>query len=438
MEQHQVVAFPVGLDKKPGIRRWQTLTREEALSTQVLQRYSDSHPSIGVLLGPVSGDLVSIDCDSDEFLEKVLIANPKLHETLITQAFRGGNIWLRMEGPYPPLTRLRRGRMNCGEWRSTGGFTIIAGRHARGMEYQSNAMPIRTCTFASLKWPDGVTLRKSSNEDPGYSFLPSAPLQSCTSASTSLEVGESTETIELSSDSQADALAELNYSVIDPELVLRHLGCKKTAETELQARDAHLARLYREFVETRFPAAPNARNQVVVEAVTFLYRAVGTRFVVPLVQHFYERHRPLFHDSAEQHRREAEAMLKGTMERFQASLPEAEKQIYQGINPRQQDAFRICRDLASLSLEQDRGPRFFMSCDQLGLRLGIRPQSAWNLLRELVAFPVLKQIGTGTRREAGKPGRAAEFQWLLPLLRQFPMTANCSKSGTPDPSSRQP
>lgn len=123
------VIFPVGRDKKPAIRKWQELTLEDATSPRILSMYGPKYPSIGVLLGKPSGNLCSIDIDSDELLETFLKGNPKLASSLRSRAHRGGNIWVRIRGEYPRLSKLQFHGEPCGEWRADGGYTIIAGIH---------------------------------------------------------------------------------------------------------------------------------------------------------------------------------------------------------------------------------------------------------------------------------------------------------------------
>jgi predicted ArsR family transcriptional regulator len=176
-----------------------------------------------------------------------------------------------------------------------------------------------------------------------------------------------------------------------------------------------LARLYAQMLEHHYEARPHERNAVIVEAVPFLYRAVARKFVVPLVCHFYERHAPLYRDSAGQHRQEAEAMLAGVRETYLASLPADEAAIYRSLPEDQRDTYRICRDLAARP-DSPLGPAtFFLSSDQLALRLDVHSVQAHRLLAKLGSLGVLEVAAPGTKRAAGQRGLATTYRWLLPL-----------------------
>jgi hypothetical protein len=94
--------------------------------------------NIGVLLGAASDGLCSIDADNDEYLEEFLKLNPGLRETLISRGARGGNVWLRIDGPYPKSVNLTLDGKSWGEWRADGMQTVIHGTHPSGREYRNN------------------------------------------------------------------------------------------------------------------------------------------------------------------------------------------------------------------------------------------------------------------------------------------------------------
>ncbi len=116
--------------------------------------------NIGVSLGRASGDLISIDIDSDELLGEFLKLNPAFEgETLISKSgSRGGNVWLRIEGEYPRSCVLRIDGKDVGEWRANGFQTVIYGQHSSGSQYSNNGKgPIRR-EFSTVKWPERMTV----------------------------------------------------------------------------------------------------------------------------------------------------------------------------------------------------------------------------------------------------------------------------------------
>ncbi|MGC9451675.1 MAG: phage/plasmid primase, P4 family [Oceanipulchritudo sp.] len=132
-----VVLLPIGYGQKnPLSKGWQTTTVADC-DTAYLAQLDTGRCNIGVLLGVASGGLCSIDIDDEADIEPFLERNPALRETLRTRGRRGCNLWVRIEGGYPKLTRIKTldGRY-WGEWRADGGQTIIYGRHPEGMDYQ--------------------------------------------------------------------------------------------------------------------------------------------------------------------------------------------------------------------------------------------------------------------------------------------------------------
>lgn len=126
--------------------------------------------------------LCSIDIDDAESAATFVAANPKLAFTLQTCGARGRNLWLWIEGPFPKLHKdlcwraledhectsvpgkwVKKGEPDpdarFGEWRSTGGQTVIHGLHPTGKPYERLVKnpPVR-CTFADIVWPEGLSL----------------------------------------------------------------------------------------------------------------------------------------------------------------------------------------------------------------------------------------------------------------------------------------
>lgn len=146
--------------KKPGFKRWQQCTLGDMEKPEHLKRFGPRH-GIGVLQGVPSNGLCSIDLDDDEWIAPFLAANPKLEKTLQTCRKRGVNVWVRVKGEYPELTKLvhptRKNShgepLEVGEWRATGGQTVIAGE-AEGVPYRiiNRAAPIEIA-FSEIVWP---------------------------------------------------------------------------------------------------------------------------------------------------------------------------------------------------------------------------------------------------------------------------------------------
>ncbi|MBX3732239.1 MAG: bifunctional DNA primase/polymerase [Verrucomicrobiae bacterium] len=418
------VIFPVRRDKTPVLTGWRKLTRAQTDSPKFRRRFSDASPSLGVLLGPTSNHLCSVDLDSDEWLERFLAANPALTGTLISRGARGGNVWVRLRGDYPPLGRLVRGKEAVGEWRATGGYTIIAGLHPSGCKYRRTGGPPVELAFEDIHWPAGVQLKRLKGgrtpQPPPHS---SAALPECTSAPLPVCTSAPLHNMDDESQGEGDRPTSLAPALapqaapprVTAAQLLEHQQAESSARARLERKSPGLAQLYAQMLDRHYEARPHERNAVIVEAVPFLYRAVARQFVVPLVCHFYERHAPLYRDSLAQHRQQAEAMLAGVRETYLASLPADEAALYRSLPEDQRDTYRICRDLAARSEPPAERATFFLSSDQLALRLDVRSMEAHRLLDKLRKLAVLEVAVPGTKRAAGKPGRATTYRWLLPL-----------------------
>jgi hypothetical protein len=158
------VLLPITPDKKkPSFNAWQTTTLADMDRPEHLRKFGPKH-NIGVLLGAPSNGLCSIDLDGDEHIEPFLSANPRLRETLRTKRSRGCNLWVRIVGDYPPIKDLvhpqlkndKGAPLDVGEWRSTGGQTLIAGS-VNGVPYRRIVeKPPLEIAFAEIVWPPAL------------------------------------------------------------------------------------------------------------------------------------------------------------------------------------------------------------------------------------------------------------------------------------------
>ncbi len=150
-----VVLLPVCRgEKRPIISAWQKTTIEAMADPAYAGGLAKGN--IGVLLGQASGQLCSIDFDTDGAGEEFLALNPSLHGTLRTRGSRGFNAWVRISGRYPLSGKLKdKGRLPVGEWRGDGNQTVIHGVHPSGCDYHilHEAAPL-IVDFESIIWPE--------------------------------------------------------------------------------------------------------------------------------------------------------------------------------------------------------------------------------------------------------------------------------------------
>jgi hypothetical protein len=167
-------------EKGPRVPGWQKLTMADM--TPAYLAGLNHGQNMGVSLGAVSRGLCTIDADNDDYLEEFLELNPDFVESLVSRGARGGNVWLRIKGQYPPAGKLTLNGKPWGEWRADGNQTVIFGEHPSGCEYRNNRRKPLEIEFEGIKWPGGLTLPWETPEatisDPLQDciILPSGPL----------------------------------------------------------------------------------------------------------------------------------------------------------------------------------------------------------------------------------------------------------------------
>jgi hypothetical protein len=168
-------------------------------------------------------------------------------------------------------------------------------------------------------------------------------------------------------------------------------------------------------VEGRFRAIVGGRNAFLVEAVPFLYRAVATEFILPLVGHFYRCNRALFNDPLEDHMKEGQAMMDGVAASYLEELSEEERVIYLALTEREQNHFRICRDLALYSESEDKPLLvFYVPLTRFGQRLGLAGMQVQREIQTLMGYGIIEQVEKGEQWKAGKKKpMAGRYRWLL-------------------------
>jgi Bifunctional DNA primase/polymerase, N-terminal len=157
--------LPLALgEKKPALDAWQKMTLAKSKDENYqrdLSLAASRGGNIGVVLGDPSDGLCTIDIDDDSLVEPFLILNPKLRDTLRTRGARGCQLWVRSIGDCPSsIQKLNfQDGANFGEWRTTGGQSVVFGQHPSGCRYTIEfEAPTAEIAFAEIRWPDGLVL----------------------------------------------------------------------------------------------------------------------------------------------------------------------------------------------------------------------------------------------------------------------------------------
>lgn len=175
---HDVVLLPVVHgQKRPMISGWQHKTSEDMQDADYLAALSNGN--IGVLLGAPSGNLCAIDIDDDAAVEPFLELNPNLRNTLRSKGARGQQVWLRITGEYPDLSKLATSNdEQWGEWRAGGGQSVIYGVHPTGTNYQFiHEVPPIEVRFEDIVWPDNLELPWPDDAENALVALVGPPLE---------------------------------------------------------------------------------------------------------------------------------------------------------------------------------------------------------------------------------------------------------------------
>lgn len=388
-----VLLIPWPLGFKATRAKWGHLTLGELAQRKYLARLERGN--IGVATGAKSGGLCSIDFDEPANVEPFLALNPRLKNTLRTRGKRGCNLWVRFNGEFPPSfdPKTVNGRKLC-EFRADGRQTIISGQHPSGVSYafEVEAPPV-VLSYAEIHWHENLqslkeecVLRTSAHETSSTLLHPtcSTPLH---------------------------ALHAL-YGKGSFDETFRAISEKK----KFDERHPNLIELYARIIDRFHSPESGRRNAVIVAAAPFLIRAVSKKVGLILLAHFYNLNSSFFEDSFEQHMAEVEAALNNAEARAVSQLLPDEQKLYDHFagSAELRSTFLICRDLAIQA--EPAPPTFFLSCQELGRRIGVDDKTAWRILKEFrTPLRILVILRLGFRWASGQKPVATHYLWRLPL-----------------------
>ena len=173
-----------------------------------------------------------------------------------------------------------------------------------------------------------------------------------------------------------------------------------------------LVELWNMFIDRRYKPNLGERNKILCEFIPFAHKRMSKSCAMELALVMREVWDCVCTDPIDQHMREAESLWMGCENTFIGELTPIECEYYdelRGSLEYLQPCFRICRDLAFYEDEKTEIGDFFLSCRELGLRLGVTHKTASIYLQELVECEIIKVISTGRMTNR----RASEYHWML-------------------------
>ena len=193
------------------------------------------------------------------------------------------------------------------------------------------------------------------------------------------------------------------FDIFDPEPIERAFA------------QAHpkLARLYSQLLGHRQRPKQRERNQCVVGISTFLVRAVSEKNAMLMLGHWYDLyHRGRFKDTRDQHLKDAKEQWDNALVRYVKKLSRQERRCYFAIESDVMKlAFRILRDCA-LSPRDEAPPNFYMSWQQLSIRLGVSSDRAGQIFDAFIP-KIIKRTDRPVMYHQGVVARSTRYRWLL-------------------------
>ena len=123
--------------------------------------------NIAVIQGTSGNGICSIDLDGsdnvcpEDLLKRFIDLNPLFKWTFRTGAKRGCNLWFQCKGEIPRSFKFKDSSGEaCGEFRSSGSYTVVQGKHPDGMAYRAivDLPAIVLEDLDDVKWVDGRSL----------------------------------------------------------------------------------------------------------------------------------------------------------------------------------------------------------------------------------------------------------------------------------------
>lgn len=178
-------------------------------------------------------------------------------------------------------------------------------------------------------------------------------------------------------------------------------------------KNKKLANLYQLHVFS-FGAPMNGnRNQKIIDICTLLYYVVKPDYIFDFIKIYYNGNKSAFAGySWSKIEYEIYKQLNNCGLSFFNKLPYLKQRAYLNLDEETQAAFRICHSLSQCTSDLTvPPPRFHLSCDHLGTRLGVNAMRAKRIIRNLQDLEIINLVQKGTLYQAGQKAQASIYKW---------------------------
>ena len=163
-----------------------------------------------------------------------------------------------------------------------------------------------------------------------------------------------------------------------------------------------------ELIEQRYTPMLGSRNHDLCDLIAYSICRFSMEVSLGLARLMRELWDPVYNDSMNQHMYEANKQWEACEYSFRAILTDLEREIYEALNEPQRCIFRICRGLSLHENKRTEVGEFFLSCRELGKRLGVSHEKANRMLYEFSEeLQLIKLIENG--KAAGR--KATLYKW---------------------------
>ena len=165
-------------------------------------------------------------------------------------------------------------------------------------------------------------------------------------------------------------------------------------------------------IEERYTPMLGSRNHDLCDFIAYSICRFSKDVALGIASLMRELWAPVYKDSMDKHMYEANKQWSACEYSYRATMNKQEEEIYNELNESQKSVFRICRGLSLYENKRTKSGEFFLSCRELGKRIGFSHEKAKRMLNEFSDELLLLQV-IENGKAAGR--KATMYKWILRL-----------------------